>query len=192
MKVRHWLGSVVVTGAAASLGGCASFGPSSAPPPRPLAVEVLPPPPAPPRLDVRVRVGEAATLRGEVVGLWLEEPSLARIFEREGGFAIVGRKLGKTTARMTLADGESRTLDVEVVAGEPPTRALGVGESLVLSGKDVKEYSVGLPEIVVVAPTTDGARLVVTGRRPGRTSLLLFDRDGAQHTHDLLVLDGRR
>jgi len=159
---------------------------------RPVATEALPPPPPPARARLRLRLGEAGTIRGALATIAIDDPSLVRVFEEDGAFVVVGKRLGSSVVRVASPDGDSRAIDLEIVAGEPATRALGVGESVVLSVRDVKEYSVGLPEVVLTSMTADGTKLVVSGRKPGRTSIVLFDKEGNLRTHELLVLGGRR
>jgi hypothetical protein len=61
-----------------------------------------------------------------------------------------------------------------------------------ISMKGVKDYSVGLPDIVAAALTTDGTGLVVTGRKPGTTTLLLIGANGSQESHEIVVVGGKR
>ncbi len=65
--------------------------------------------------------------------------------------------------------------------------SLAVGETKTLSAAGVKEYSEGVKGVVDVVPTPDGRTFVVTGKKPGTTTLLLIKSDGAQTTFDISV-----
>jgi pilus assembly protein CpaC len=65
--------------------------------------------------------------------------------------------------------------------------ALAVGETRTLPASGVKEYSEGVKGIVDVVPTPDGRTFVITGRKPGTTTLLLIKGDGTQTTFDISV-----
>ncbi|HSO35312.1 MAG TPA: pilus assembly protein N-terminal domain-containing protein [Labilithrix sp.] len=65
--------------------------------------------------------------------------------------------------------------------------SLAVGETKTLSAAGVKEYSEGVKGVVDVVPTPDGRTFVVTGKKPGTTTLLLIKNDGAQTTYDISV-----
>jgi pilus assembly protein CpaC len=65
--------------------------------------------------------------------------------------------------------------------------SLAVGETKTLSAAGVKEYSEGVKGVVDVVPTPDGRTFVVTGKKPGTTTLLLIKNDGAQTTFDISV-----
>lgn len=57
--------------------------------------------------------------------------------------AVVGRKIGKTTLHVQTKKEGTIDVDVEVVAGEPATRANAIGETHPVTMKGVKEYSAG-------------------------------------------------
>jgi len=65
--------------------------------------------------------------------------------------------------------------------------ALAVGETKTLPATGVKEYSEGVKGIVDVVPTPDGRTFVITGKKPGTTTLLLIRTDGSQTTFDITV-----
>jgi pilus assembly protein CpaC len=83
------------------------------------------------------------------------------------------------------------------VAGEHPALAqkkethdeigLAVGETKTLSAAGVKEYSEGVKGVVDVVTTPDGTRFILTGRKPGTTTLLLIKNDGSQAVYDITV-----
>jgi pilus assembly protein CpaC len=65
--------------------------------------------------------------------------------------------------------------------------ALAVGETKTLPAGGVKEYSEGVTGVVDVVPTPDGRTFVITGKKPGTTTLLLIRTDGTQTTYDISV-----
>jgi pilus assembly protein CpaC len=65
--------------------------------------------------------------------------------------------------------------------------SLAVGETKTLPAGGVKEYSEGVKGIVDVVPTPDGRTFVLTGKKPGTTTLLLIKTDGSQTTFDVSV-----
>ncbi|MCA9587802.1 MAG: pilus assembly protein N-terminal domain-containing protein [Myxococcales bacterium] len=64
---------------------------------------------------------------------------------------------------------------------------LAVGETKTLSAAGVKEYSEGVKGVVDVVTTPDGTRFILTGRKPGTTTLLLIKNDGSQAVYDITV-----
>ncbi len=58
--------------------------------------------------------------------------------------------------------------------------ALTVGETKTVSAQQVKNYSEGAPGIIDVRLTTDNSQFVITGRKPGSTTMLLIKNDGSQ------------
>ena len=65
--------------------------------------------------------------------------------------------------------------------------ALAIGETKTISATNVKEYSEGVKGVVDVVPTPDGKTFVITGKKPGTTTLLLIKTDGTQITYDISV-----
>jgi pilus assembly protein CpaC len=65
--------------------------------------------------------------------------------------------------------------------------SLAVGETKTLPAGGVKEYSEGVKGVVDVVPTPDGRTFVITGKKPGTTTLLLIKNDGSQTTFDISV-----
>jgi pilus assembly protein CpaC len=65
--------------------------------------------------------------------------------------------------------------------------SLAVGETKTLPAGGVKEYSEGVKGVVDVVPTPDGRTFVITGKKPGTTTLLLIKTDGGQTTFDISV-----
>jgi pilus assembly protein CpaC len=71
--------------------------------------------------------------------------------------------------------------------GDHEEISLAVGETKTLPAGGVKEYSEGVKGIVDVVPTPDGRTFVITGKKPGTTTLLLIKADGTQITFDISV-----
>jgi pilus assembly protein CpaC len=62
-----------------------------------------------------------------------------------------------------------------------------VGETSTLSARGVRNWAEGVPGVVDVKPTGDGERLLVSGRRPGSTTILLIRENGQQQTYTVNV-----
>lgn len=65
--------------------------------------------------------------------------------------------------------------------------ALAVGETHALNAREVKNYSVSLPDVIDTRITPDGAQFVIVGRRSGTTTLLLINNDGSRLTYSITV-----
>jgi pilus assembly protein CpaC len=65
--------------------------------------------------------------------------------------------------------------------------SLAVGETRTLPATGVKEYSEGVKGVVDVVPTPDGRTFVITGKKPGSTTLLLIRTDGTTTTYEIAV-----
>lgn len=85
-----------------------------------------------------------------------------------------------------LAVGE-RTAFAQKAKGDHEEISLAVGETKTLPAGGVKEYSEGVKGVVDVVPTPDGRTFVITGKKPGTTTLLLIKTDGSQTTFDISV-----
>src|SRR5205085_4910725 len=94
------------------------------------------------------------------------------------GLLCVGFVTGVVCPNEAFAQGK---------AGAHEDISLAVGETRTLSAVGVKEYSEGVKGIVDVVPTPDGRTFVITGKKPGSTTLLLIKTDGAQTTFDITV-----
>lgn len=64
---------------------------------------------------------------------------------------------------------------------------IAVGETSTLSARGVRNWSEGVPGVVDVKPTGDGEKLLVSGRRPGSTTILLIRENGQQQTYTVNV-----
>jgi pilus assembly protein CpaC len=76
-------------------------------------------------------------------------------------------------------------------SGEAPqngqTITLAIGETKIISAKDVKNYSEGVAGIIDIKLTSDAGNFVIAGRHPGSTTLLLIKSDGSQITLNIDV-----
>jgi pilus assembly protein CpaC len=86
----------------------------------------------------------------------------------------------------TLVAGERSAL-AQKAKGDHEEISLAVGETKTLPAGGVKEYSEGVKGVVDVVPTPDGRTFVITGKKPGTTTLLLIKTDGSQTTFDISV-----
>jgi hypothetical protein len=163
---------------------------SSPPPRKAMAVESIPTPATQEQKKLTLRVGGSGTAYATEAVAVEGDGNMVRVFG-EGTFTVIGRAVGSTRLRFVAKDGHADTVDVEIVPGDPPTRAIIVGETITLSMKDVKEYSVGLADIVATNQT--GRTLVVTGKKPGTTTILFLGNSGKQQAkHEIVVVGGRR
>lgn len=60
------------------------------------------------------------------------------------------------------------------------TITLAIGETKIVSAKDVRNYSEGVSGIIDIKLTADASQFVIAGKRPGSTTLLLIKNDGSQ------------
>lgn len=67
--------------------------------------------------------------------------------------------------------------------------ALAVGETHTLSAKGVRNYSLGLSDIVDTRITPDGSQFVIVGKHSGMTTLLLIHDDGKRTSYDIQVTE---
>jgi len=72
-------------------------------------------------------------------------------------------------------------------AGKLEELALAVGETKTLSAREVRNYSLGLADIVDTRITPDGTQFVLVGKRAGSTTLLLLNNDGSKKTYEIQV-----
>jgi pilus assembly protein CpaC len=72
-------------------------------------------------------------------------------------------------------------------AGKTEELSLAVGETRTITARDVKNYSLGLADIVDVRITPDNNQFVVVGKHAGSTTLLLIKNDGSRVTYDINV-----
>ncbi len=87
--------------------------------------------------------------------------------------------LGFGAPRGALAQGHGDRTDA-VLPDNGQTITLAIGETKVVSAKDVKNYSEGVAGIIDIKLTSDASQFVINGRRAGSTTLLLIKSDGTQ------------
>jgi pilus assembly protein CpaC len=64
---------------------------------------------------------------------------------------------------------------------------MAIGENRIISARDVKNYSEGVPGIIDIKLTSDNSQFVINGRKAGSTTLLLIKADGTQNTLNINV-----
>lgn len=89
-----------------------------------------------------------------------------------------------TAATLAVTEGSAFA---QKAKAEHEEISLAVGETKTLPAGGVKEYSEGVKGVVDVVPTPDGRTFVITGKKPGTTTLLLIKTDGSQTTFDISV-----
>ena len=67
------------------------------------------------------------------------------------------------------------------------TITLAIGETKIVSAKDIRNYSEGVAGIIDIKLTADASQFVLAGKRPGSTTLLLIRNDGSQITLNIDV-----
>jgi pilus assembly protein CpaC len=67
--------------------------------------------------------------------------------------------------------------------------SLAVGETRTLSAKGVRNYSLGLNDLVDTRITPDGSQFVLVGRKTGSTTLLLIHDDGRRTSYEIQVTE---
>ena len=65
--------------------------------------------------------------------------------------------------------------------------SLAVGETKVISAKEVRNYSLGAPDVIDVKLTSDNNQFVIVGKKAGVTTLLLIRNDGGTTTFTVNV-----
>jgi hypothetical protein len=122
-----------------------------------------------------------------------DDATLFNVYGGEDGVAIIGRKQGKTVLHLKRRgeDGvESADVDVIVVEPEPDAYALAMGETITVPSRGVREFSESGPGIVELVLPPDDGMFVITGKKPGSTSILLIQIDGSQRILKLDVVGG--
>jgi pilus assembly protein CpaC len=107
--------------------------------------------------------------------------------KRTCAFALLALSLGvAATPTIAFAQGKG-----QADKAEPPqdgqTITLAVGETRVVSAREVKNYSEGVAGIIDVKLTSDASAFVLNGRHQGSTTLLLIKNDGTQLTLNIDV-----
>ena len=94
--------------------------------------------------------------------------------------------LGLLLARGAAAQGPTPDA-AQQRAGAQQDVTLAVGETRVISARDVKNYSLAVAGIVDVKLTADANQFVLVGRKQGSTTLLLIKNDNTQVTLNVTV-----
>ncbi len=113
-------------------------------------------------------------------------PALRRGRRGPGARVLLALAMALPTAATAIFATEGLAL-AQKAKGDHEEIALAVGETKTLPAAGVKEYSEGVKGIVDVVPTPDGKTFVITGKKPGTTTLLLIKTDGSQITFDVSV-----
>jgi pilus assembly protein CpaC len=74
-------------------------------------------------------------------------------------------------------------------AGKLEALSLAVGETRTLNAKGVRNYSLGLSELVDTRITPDGSQFVLVGKKTGTTTLLLIHDDGKRSSYEIQVTE---
>jgi len=101
-------------------------------------------------------------------------------FARAVGAATVFLWIG-LSANVALAQrgrGAGGAANSEPAAGDEIQ--IAIGESKTLSAKAVKNYSDSTPGVADIRLTPDGTQFIISGKKPGQTTLLLIKDDGSQ------------
>jgi len=175
---------------AVALAACV-LGCESPPATHPVRMQKVDPPAQGEKRKLALRTGDPGTVVGDVVSANVDDPSVVRLVVANGSVTIVPETGGATVLHVTTKDGDTEDIEVRVAAGDPLHHAVGVGESFVVPMAGVKDYSVGLPDVVLTSLTSDGKSLVVTGRKEGRTTLVRFSATGSHTSHQILVIGSK-
>jgi pilus assembly protein CpaC len=73
--------------------------------------------------------------------------------------------------------------------GKIEALSLAVGETRTLSAKGVRNYSLGLSDLVDTRITPDGSQFVLVGKKTGSTTLLLIFDDGKRSSYEIQVTE---
>lgn len=100
--------------------------------------------------------------------------------------------LGATLAVTGSASAQPKTPPADKKPGSATVERseevnLAVGENKTVGAADTKSYSEGAPGIADAKLTTDKNQFVITGQKPGTTTLLLIKNDGTQVTYVINV-----
>jgi pilus assembly protein CpaC len=75
----------------------------------------------------------------------------------------------------------------EGVVQNGETITLAIGETKIVSARDIRNYSEGVAGIIDIKLTADASQFVIAGKKPGSTTLLLIKNDGTQITLNIDV-----
>jgi pilus assembly protein CpaC len=94
-----------------------------------------------------------------------------------------------TASGLGWAQGARPIEDAAAPSGNVESLSLAVGETRTLSAKGIRNYSVGLSELVDTRITPDGSQFVLVGKKTGTTTLLLIGDDGRRTAYEIQVTD---
>lgn len=95
--------------------------------------------------------------------------------------------LGVTSGQALAAPNNPAGAAAGSATGHADDIALAVGETKTIPATGVRQYSVAAEDIASVTPTPEGSQFVISGRKPGSTTLLLIKNDGTRVTYDINV-----
>jgi pilus assembly protein CpaC len=101
--------------------------------------------------------------------------------------ALASSVTGTEQAAAQANASTSKTATREVKLDEDLALDLALGESRTISASNVKNYSEGAAGFIDVRITSDGSQFVVTGTKPGSTTLLLISKDGTRTSYNVNV-----
>jgi pilus assembly protein CpaC len=105
---------------------------------------------------------------------------------REHRVSLLLAALLLAVPRGSSAQSKSERTDAEV-PHDNENITLAIGETKVISARDVKNYSEGSAGVIDLKLTTDASAFVINGKRQGSTTLLLIKNDGSQLTLNIDV-----
>jgi pilus assembly protein CpaC len=106
-------------------------------------------------------------------------------FTRAVGAAAVFLCIGFSTNLAEAQRGRGGGASTEPTAGDEIQ--IAIGESKTLSAKAVKNYSDSTPGVADIRLTPDGTQFIISGKKPGQTTLLLIKDDGSQVQYPITV-----
>jgi pilus assembly protein CpaC len=106
-------------------------------------------------------------------------------FTRAVGAAAVFLCIGLSTNLAEAQRGRGGGGNTEPAAGDEIQ--IAIGESKTLSAKAVKNYSDSTPGVADIRLTPDGTQFIISGKKPGQTTLLLIKDDGTQIQYPITV-----
>ncbi len=90
-------------------------------------------------------------------------------------------------ASVAIGAPDPKGAPAATATGRADDIALAVGETKTIPASGVRQYSVAAEDIASVTPTPEGSQFVISGRKPGSTTLLLIKNDGTRVTYDINV-----
>ncbi len=107
--------------------------------------------------------------------------SSVRRLLRVGLCAVAATGIGSWSSRAVMA--QARNAESTKTEELP----LAVGETRTIPARDIRNYSLSLPDIADVRLTPDNSQFLIVGKRVGKTGLVLIRNDGMQITYNIEV-----